>query len=333
MPSVVLITLFVLVGAYALGAGAAALGFGAIRRRSLPNAPTEWPPVTVVPRQGADAARLRDALESCEYPMDRVEVARPDASTAKAGGSAPASDHVILTLPPGAEVPPGWPRSMVRQCRADASVVVGPTLVEHDDLFLPRLEALQHMGRLTRLGGAAHLGLPIGPGTANRALDADARPSAPPSSEGSAPRDRSSSAPSTFSPAPQAAVTRPAAGSFVDLLRRQAERFHHALRSPSRFVQAQAVGLWGVNAVLLACSAIAVALPAWRQPILVALLGKMGADVLLTLPAASHFGERRLLRSIVATVLMLMVSIPVAGGWALMTSLRERSPAGTTAEV
>jgi hypothetical protein len=68
---------------------------------------------------------------------------------------------------------------MVRQCRADASVVVGPTLVEHDDLFLPRLEALQHMGRLTLLGGAAHLGLPIGPGTANRALDADARPSAP----------------------------------------------------------------------------------------------------------------------------------------------------------
>ncbi|WP_103026553.1 hypothetical protein [Salinibacter altiplanensis] len=323
MPSVVVTILGVLVGAYALGAGAAALAFLTARDRSSLGASAEWPPVTVVPSQGADPGALRDALASCEYPTDRVEVTHSDAPASTAGGSAPTSDNVILTLPPGAEVPPEWPRSMVRPCQTDASVVVGPTLVRHDNLFLPRLEALQHLGRLTRLGGTAHLGLPISPGTANRALNA--RPFGSPSSQESVPLGPPSTVPSTFNPAPEAAVTRPAAGSFVDLLRRQAERFHRALHTPSRFVQAQAVGRWGVNAVLLACSAVAIVLPAWRQPTLVALLGKMGADVLLAVPAASHFGERGLLRSTVATVLMLMVLIPLAGGWALVGSFRANS--------
>ncbi|WP_103029958.1 hypothetical protein [Salinibacter altiplanensis] len=323
MPFVVTTILFALVGAYALGAGAAALAFLTARNRSLPGAPTEWPPVTVVPSQGADPGALRDALASCEYPTDRVEVTHSDASASTASGSAPTSDNVILTLPPGAEVPPEWPRSMVRPCQTDASVVVGPTLVRHDNLFLPRLEALQHLGRLTRLGGTAHLGLPIA-GTANRALNADARPSAS-SSEGPAPLGPPPTTSLTFNPAPEAAVTRSAAGSFVDLLRRQAERFHHALRTPSRFVQAQAIGRWGINAVLLACSAVAIVLPAWRQPALVALLGKMGADVLLAVPAASHFGERGLLRSIVVTVLVLMVSTSLAGGWALVGSSKPNS--------
>ena len=324
MPPVLVAILSVLVGTYALLAGAAALSFLAVRRRSPPSAPAEWPSVTIIPARAKDAGRLRDAVQACEYPTDRVEVARPDAPPPGTDGKGPPPGDVTLTLPAAADIPPTWLQSMVRQSRADAPVVMGPTLVEHDDLFLPRLEAFQHLGRLTLLGGAVHLGLPLGPGTANRALDADSHAPSSTSSEKPVPPSPSATATATFNPEPEAAVTRPPADSFTDLLRRQAEWFRPAIRAPSRFVQAQAVGLWLVHAVLLACCAVALVLPAWRQPTLVALLGKMGADVMLTLPAASHFGERRLLRSTVATVLMLVLSIPLAGGWALVASSREK---------
>ncbi|MCS4050083.1 hypothetical protein [Salinibacter ruber] len=315
MPPVLVAILSGLVAAYALLAGAAALGFLAARRGSPPSAPAEWPSVTLVPVRDEDAGRLRDAVQSCAYPTDRIAVARPDG---------PVPGDVTLTLPAAADAPPTWPRSMVRQSRADAPVVMGPTLVEHDDLFLPRLEALQHLGRLTLLGGAAQLGLPLGPGTANRALDAKSRAPGSTSPEASVPPAPLAPAAAAFNSEPEAAVTRPPADSFVDLLRNQAEWFRQAIRAPSRFVQAQAVGLWLVHAALLACCAAALALPAWRQPTLLALLGKMGADVVLTLPAASHFGQRQLLRSTVATVLMLVLSIPLAGGWALVAPSRGR---------
>ena len=322
MPTVLVAVLSVLIGTYALLAGAAALGFLAVRDSSPPSAPAEWPSVAVVPVQAKDVGRLQDAVQSCEYPADRIEVARPDAPRPRTDGDGLASSDVTLTLPPTANVPPTWPQSMVRRRQPDTPVVMGPTLVDHDNLFLPRLEALQHLGRLTLLGGAAHLGLPLGPGTANRALDAGPRASDSTSPEESVPPSPLSTATSTFNPEPEAAVMRAPVDSFADLLRRQAEWFRHAIRASSRFVQAQAAGLWLVHAVLLACCAVALALPAWRQPTLAALLGKMGADVILTLPAASHFGQRRLLRSIVATVLMLVLSIPLAGGWALASPSR-----------
>jgi hypothetical protein len=63
---------------------------------------------------------------------------------------------------------------------------------------------------------------------------------------------------------------------------------------------------------------VAIGLPSWRQPTLLALVGKMGADVLLTLPAAKLYGQRDLLRSIVSTDLMLVLTIPIAGLWALV---------------
>jgi hypothetical protein len=39
----------------------------------------------------------------------------------------------------------------------------------------------------------------------------------------------------------------------------------------------------------------------------------MGADLLLTLPAARHFGQGRLLRSAVPTELLLLLAVPIAG--------------------
>jgi hypothetical protein len=133
--------------------------------------------------------------------------------------------------------------------------------------------------------------------------------------------------PAAFNPDPEALVTRPPASSFGDLLRRQAEWFGQSARSSSRLVQAAAVGLWVLHAALLVCCVVALAQPAWRQPTLLALLGKMGADVVLVLPAATHYGQRGLLRSLVPAVLMGVLSIPLAGLQALTGLLSPSTPA------
>lgn len=315
MPTVVVTILIALVASYVLLASAAAAGFLAARRSSPPSAPSEWPSVTIVVPPTADRKAVQEALQSCEYPMDRVEFTAPEADESLSSTDDNAQDlgDVTLTLPPGADVSPGWIRSMVRYCRSDSTIAVGPTIIQHDDLFLPRLHALQHVGRLTVLGGLSHLGLPPGPGTANRAQRPDALPS-----NANVPALDTSTVTPTFNPEQEAVVTRPPAASFIDLLGEQAGWFRRALRSPARLVQGRAVGLWLVHTVLLTCSVVAVAVPAWRQPTLLALLGKMGADMILTLPAASHFGQRPLLRSIVPTALTMVVTLPLAGAWALV---------------
>lgn len=309
MPTLVTVALALIVGAYALLAGAAALGFLLTRRSPRPPAPSEWPPVTVLVPDGENTERLRDALRACDYPADRLNIV----SASQHGRDAvpPQSDDprsVALTLPAGAEVPPGWIQSMVRHARSDESAVTGPTVVEHDDLFLPRLEALQHLARLGWVGGLSHADLPSGPGTASRSVTSDADASA------------------DFVPTPDALVERPPVASFGALVQRQAEWFRRAIQSPALLVQGQAAGLWILHTLLLVCAAGAVVLPAWRQPTLLALLGKMGADVLLILPAATTYGQRDLLRSIVPTALMMVVSIPFAGLWGLTDLSREPSP-------
>ena len=295
MPTSVVALLLCLVGSYMLLAGAAALGFLLARRQSPPPAPSTWPSVTVHVPETANPKRLRDDLHACDYPMDRVDIllSPPHDAPEARNADAPRSE-VALHLPPGAAVPSGWMRSMVRRARADGSAVVGPTIVEHEDRFLPRLEALQHLGRLVWVGGIAQAGLSPGPSTANRA-----------DGPGSAPRV-------AFNPDPEALLTRPPAPSFGDLIERQARWFRSSAQS-SHLAQGTALGLWVLHTALLVCSVVAVAEPAWRQPTLLALLGKMGADVILILPAATHYGQRGLLRSLVPTVLMGMLSIPLAG--------------------
>ncbi len=324
MPTVIVALLFALVIPYVLVAAGAALGFYALRRRSAPPPPDEWPSVTVVPTRAADAEAVRQALPPGNYP-GRVEVAPPDDAEQKAtpDGTPPTQGEMVLTLPPEASVREGWIRSMVRHWRSVPSAAVGPTLIRHDDLFLPRLHALQHFGRLTVLGAASYAGLPLSPRTANRARSPDAPPTGT-----DEPQASEHSPALSFTLEPDATVTRPPVDSVPDLLREQAGWFRRALRAPSRLVQGQAVGLWLVHAVLLACCVGAIAVPAWRQPTLTALLGKMGGDVLFLLPAASHFGQRRLLRSIVPTALMLVLSLPIAGGWALVKAIQEDDPAG-----
>lgn len=352
MPFFVLIVLVVTVGTYILLTGAASLGFITARRQDSPPDPSEWPTVSVVvpgaapPNSDSSNSEILQQIRSCNYPSGRLELlvltdGSIEHSPPERGGAATvrrisvpertpglhapwstlqrgieaAEGKIILSMSGGDTGSPQWIRSMVRHCTSDTPVVVGPTIIEHGDLFLPRLQALQHLGRLAFTGGASSLGLPTQIGPSNLALHTGAF--RPESCRG-APTEFGRVA--VFNPATDAAVRHAPVSSFAEFFRRQARWFRRATETPSRIVQGQAAGLWLVHTVLLACSLVAVAAPAWRQPTLIALVGKMGADIVLSLPAAKHYGQRPLLRSIVPSELMLVLTIPGAGIWSLLGS-------------
>jgi hypothetical protein len=77
VPTVVLVGLGVIVGAYILQVSAAALGFLRVQRQPRPPAPDVWPSVSIVvpARNEADGiAQCLDSLRACNYPEDRYEI-------------------------------------------------------------------------------------------------------------------------------------------------------------------------------------------------------------------------------------------------------------------
>lgn len=356
MPTIVVGILVVLVGAYVVLAGTAWIGFLWSRRQLEPTPPSDWPSVSVVAAPTGAPEDTIQALQACNYPPERLELLLlhsgfVDSSVGDEHGgmsvypvSVEAQDRdepgfekgleaaqgdVVLTLPPGGPVSSRWLQAMVQHCTADTPVVVGPTVIEHDDLFLPRLQALQHLGRQALAGGLSQFGFPLGPSTQNRAvrphsLSSDQNDSSepPPSALQNTLADSSA----IYIPDPDAVARHSPVSSFTEYVRGQAQWLTRSFRFPAWLVQGRAVGLWLLHTVLLACSIVAVGLPSWRQPTLLALVGKMGTDVILTLPAAKLYGQRGLLRSIVATILMQVVALPLAGLWLLVDPLRQLTP-------
>jgi ABC-type glycerol-3-phosphate transport system permease component len=356
VPPPVLPVLIVLVGAYVVLAGVAFLGFIMARRQPPPPAPSEWPPVSVVvPTAASPDGDLIEQIQASDYPTDRLEllvpasgpaepssrgrdegatvrhVSVPEAFTRLSSPSDPleqaieaAEGEIVLSMPSEGTVPSGWIRSMVRRCTPDTPVVVGPTIVEHEDLFLPRLQALSHLGRFALTTGLSYVGIPAPVDASNRAARADALPD--PEAKAPATGRALVERPPAFNPEAEAVVGRAPVSSFRAFLQRLAQGLRRAFHSSSWLVWGQAVGLWLLHSVLLACAIVAIAVPGWRQPTLLALVALMGANVVLTLPAATPYGQRGLLRSIVATVLMLVLALPIAGLWALVGHFREPEP-------
>lgn len=345
MPPSFVFVVTLLVGTYLFLVGVAAIGFVRLRQQTPPSAPIEWPCVTVVVPPHASTDTALSVLEGCEYPKDHLDILLfsddPEASPASEGeGNVPvrvvpvserhsgpssvplqrildtAEGEIILHVPADGEVSPGWIRSMVRRCTAHTPVVVGPTVVEHGDLFLPRLQALSHQGRMAWTAGASYVRCPVPSLASNWAARFDWFTDH--DEPASILQQRFAETPIAFNSDADAVVTRPPATSFKHLLQRLSNGFNRAFHSCTGSVVAQGVGLWILHAVLLVSGVVAVALPTWRQPTLLALLAKMGGDVLLTLPAAKQYGQRGLFGSFVPTELMLMVAIPLAGLWGLL---------------
>jgi cellulose synthase/poly-beta-1,6-N-acetylglucosamine synthase-like glycosyltransferase len=276
------------------------------------------------------AARVRARQPAGHAPEDQpVRLVEMDGATDRTGphkpaavtrGVAAAEGEVILTTDADCTVPSGWVRSMVRRCTPETPFVAGPVAYEHNDLFLPRLQALELMGLVAYGAGTLGLGRPTFCNSANVAYRRDvieAREDAP---DGAAQDELllqhvayDTDRDVAFNPAPEACVTTAPAPSFSAYLEQQARWAHMGLRYPFAVPRALVVGLWLAHAVLLLAAAVALALPSWRQPALLAFLAKMGADALLAAPSARHFGQRTLLRSAVPTELLLLLAVPIVG--------------------
>ncbi len=366
MPTALLALLAVVVAAYLLQLGAAALGFARVRREPHPPDPPSWPFVSVVVPARNEADGIEACLESlraCDYPNDRYEIivvddcstdgtaarvkarqpagpdVQPEACTVRlvemtethgrlenhkpaavAQGVEAAEADVILTTDADCTVPAAWIRSMVRRCTPETPFVAGPVAYEHENLFLPRLQALELMGLVAYGAGTINLGVPTFCNSANVAYRRDVIEAQDAAPNGAAQDELllqhvayETNRSVAFNPDPDARITTEPAPSFTAYLQQQARWAQTGLRYPFLLPHVLVVGLWGTHTLLLLAAAAALAIPAWQQPTLVALLGKMGADALLAAPAARHYGQGGLLRSAVPTELLLLVAVPIVG--------------------
>lgn len=231
-----------------------------------------------------------------------------------------ATGEIILTTDADCTVEPGWVKSMVRRCTPGTPFVAGPVVYEHEDLFLPRLQALKLLGLVAYGAGTLGLGTPTFCNSANVAYRRDAIPASETSPNGAAQDELllqhvayATDREVAFNPDVEAIVTSQPAPSFVAYLQQQARWSQMGLRYPFWFPRLLVIGLWLTHTVLFLCGAVALAVPAWRQPALGALLIKMAIDAVLTVPHARHVGQRGLLRSAVPTELMLVLVVPLVG--------------------
>ena len=342
----------------------AAVGWWRVHRPS-PDAPDEWPPVSVIVPARNEADVIGDCLDSlraCQYPEDKLEIivvddfstdgtaqaarARQPATAgaptddpvrlvemaahnaangnhkaaALAHGMEAASGTVLLTTDADCTVASGWIQSMVRRCTPETPFVAGPVAYEHEDHFFPRLQALELMGLVAFGAGTLGVGLPTFCNSANIAYRHDvisARNGAP---NGAAQDEMllqylayDTERAVTFNPDPEALVTTAPAPSFMDYLRQQARWAQMGLRYPFVRPRLLVLTLWAGHAALFVAGAAALALPAWRPPVLLAFLGKIAVDALMTVPVVRRFGQRGLLRSAVPTELFLLLSVPLIG--------------------
>lgn len=310
----------ILVGLYVLVAVGASVAFVRARAAPRPEAPDPWPPVVVQPSPqmvphdapGASSGRPPESV------LDEVRLHTAPAPSDGAVDTLP-EDAVLVTAPANNARTAAHLPSMVRACTAETPVVVGPTVLHHEDRFVARLHALQHLGRLAATPAALWMGISSVPDASNRAVHGGGRLNE---------IDAAALSPSAIATAPEAAVGRTPARSFGALVRRQAQWLRRTWDAGG-LDRGAAAGLWGLHTLLLACGLVAVAVPAWRQPTLLALLGKMGADGGLALPAAKHYGQRGLLRSIVPAELVLVLALPMAGLRALFGPIHESAPASS----
>jgi len=276
------------------------------------------------------AARVRARQPAGHSPADtQVRLVEMEGNGARSGPHKPAAvahgveaagGEVILTTDADCRVPPEWVRSMVRHCTPDTPFVAGPVAYEHNNLFLPRLQALELMGLVAYGAGTLGISLPTFCNSANVAYRRDVIEAQSTAPNGAAQDELllqhvayATDRQVAFNPDPDACVTTEPAPSFTDYLEQQARWAHMGLRYPFALPRAMVVTLWLIHAALLLAAAVALAIPAWRQPTLLAFLGKIGADALLTAPAARHFGQGRLLRSAVPTELLLLLAVPIVG--------------------
>lgn len=277
----------------------------------------------------AERVRARQPAGMPTEPSGPVRLVEMDSSTeqnvdhkpaAVAQGVDAANGEILLTTDADCIVSSEWIRSMVRRCTTDRPFVAGPVAYKHEDLFLPRLQALELMGLVGYGAGSLGLGVPTFCNSANVAVRRELMESHSASSRGAAQDELllqevayNSDHDVTFNPEPEALVTTTPMPSFFTYIQQQARWAHMGLRYPYLLPQLMVVSLWITHAILFLACGTAVFVPAWREPTLLAFMGKIAADAFVAAPSARAYGQGRLLRSSIPTELLLLVAVPVIG--------------------
>ncbi|WP_219846573.1 glycosyltransferase [Salinibacter sp. 10B] len=280
---------------------------------------TDGTPERVRQRQPAGMPATADPVRLVKMAAEQPENGNHKPAAVATGVDAATGD-VILTTDADCTVPSTWIRSMVRRCTPETPFVAGPVAYEHADRFLPRLQALELMGLIGYGAGTLGIGLPTFCNSANVAYRREAIDALAAAPNGAAQDELllqhvayDTERDVTFNPDPAALVTTAPTSSFSGYLAQQARWAHMGLRYPFVLPKLMVVGLWAAHVALFLACAAALALPAWREPVLTVFLAKMGVDALLAVPPAKHFGQRGLLRSAVPTELLLLVAVPIVG--------------------
>jgi cellulose synthase/poly-beta-1,6-N-acetylglucosamine synthase-like glycosyltransferase len=242
---------------------------------------------------------------------------------AVARGVEAASGTVVLTTDADCIVGPNWIRSMVRRCTPETPFVAGAVRYRFSHRYFERLQALAFAGLVAFGAGTLGLRLPTYCNSANLAFRRDLLDTVP---DVSGERDGAAGdelllqhvaygtdRDVAFNADPDAAVTTEPAPDVDAYVHQQARWASMGARYPFLRPRLLVVSMWALHPVLLGACAAALALPAWRQPTLAALLAKMAGDLLLTVPFLKHYDQNELSRSTIATELMLLVVVPIAG--------------------
>ncbi|PEN09493.1 hypothetical protein CRI93_01830 [Longimonas halophila] len=242
---------------------------------------------------------------------------------AVAYGAEQATGTVVLVLDADCVPSPSWAATLARACTAETPVVCGPVRYDVDaERWIERFQALEFLGLNAYGAGTAGLGWPTICNGGNMAVHRSLIAALPDEQIAAhlaadelllqhvAYRTDDSV---RYVWHETACVTTTPASSWTAFWQ-QRKRWAHATRSYHAVPWLCTLGIFVVHAVLLGVCLVGATDPdALSQPAVTGLLAKMGADLLLLLPASHTVGHRDLMRSYIPASLLQLGYVVGAG--------------------
>ena len=238
---------------------------------------------------------------------------------AVAYGSTQATGEVVLVVDADCVPEPTWAATMARACTADTPLVCGPVRYDIDDeLWMERFQALEFLGLNAYGAGTAGLGVPTICNGGNMGLHHSLVEALPPDQLA----DQLAADELLLQHVAyrtehrvryvwhEKARVETAPASSWRAFWNQRKRWAHATRSYHPIPGLLSAAILIVHAALIGAAAVGLSDPdALSQPAVAGLLAKMGADLLLILPASHTVDHRNLMRSFIPASLLQLVYV------------------------
>ena len=275
----------------------------------------------------AVSAGVHDASSDADPSQHQVHTL-PDVwgagkEAAVAYGAAQATGRVVLVLDADCSPPPEWAATLAQACTPEVPVACGPVRYDVDDeRWMERFQALEFLGLNAYGAGTAGLGWPTICNGGNMAVHQTLVSALPDEQMAAhlaadelllqhvAYQTRKSV---RYVWKETACVTTPPAPSWTAFWE-QRKRWAHATRSYYAVPWLCTLGIFAVHAVLVGACLVGTTDPDMlSQPAVTGLLAKMGADLLLLLPASHTVRHRDMMRSYIPASLLQLGYVVGAG--------------------